>query len=435
MGPSLFTMPSLIEDIFVIAKKPISKYFSYKKKSVVCNYFYEDGTKFTVHSNKNTFIKTAVDTFDVTEKEMRFYLKRCEEKFNLLSELFLQKSLHKVSTYLSKDTLKAIFNLHKLNINTNLSDYNSSYFRDKKLVQFYNRFATYNGSSPYKTPGVMSLIPHLEHSVGTFFPKGGMSQIVKSLTKLAKDVGVKFICNSMVDKIIIQNNQVKGINVNNHFIPSDIVVSNVDVALTYKKLLTGYEPPFRILNQERSSSAIIFYWGIKKIFPELDLHNIFFSEDYKNEFKCIFDEQTISDDPTIYINISSKEQVTDAPIGCENWFTMINVPSNSGQDWNNLIRIARKNIILKLNRILKTEISELINYEYIMDPVGIEKSTNSFLGSIYGSSSNSKFSAFLRHPNFRSSISNLYFCGGSVHPGGGIPLCIWSSKIVSELIE
>jgi len=114
---------------------------------------------------------------------------------------------------------------------------------------------------------------------------------------------------------------------------------------------------------------------------------------------------------------------------------MINVPSNTGQDWERIIEEARDNIILKLSRILKEDISKLIAFESILDPRTIESNTQSYQGALYGASSNNKFAAFLRHPNFKRTINNLYFCGGSVHPGGGIPLCLLSGKIVSDLIE
>tara|TARA_B100001093_G_scaffold488789_1_gene526336 strand:- start:12812 stop:14293 length:1482 start_codon:yes stop_codon:yes gene_type:complete len=435
MGPSLFTMPHLIEELFEIADKPIEDYFTYKRKSVICNYFFEDGTRFSAPSDKNAFAKSASNTFDVSEKTMLDYLFKSENKYELTASLFLENSLHKLSTYLSKDTIKALVRLPQLNINKNLSDYNSSIFKDPRLVQFYNRFATYNGSSPYKTPGIMSMIPHLEHSFGTYFPKGGMHQITKSLVQLAKDLGVKFTFNTKVEEIITKASKVTGIMTAKGFISSDIVISNADVVSSYKKLLPKQKAPERTLSQERSSSALIFYWGIKKTFPDLDLHNIFFSADYKNEFECIFKDQTISNDPTVYINISSKEESNDAPEGCENWFTMVNVPGNKGQDWDALIRQTRTNIIEKLNRVLKVDLNQLINFESIIDPRDIEKKTRSYQGSIYGAASHSKFSAFLRHPNFSSSIGNLFFCGGSVHPGGGIPLCLWSGKITADLIH
>jgi diapolycopene oxygenase len=188
------------------------------------------------------------------------------------------------------------------------------------------------------------------------------------------------------------------------------------------------------VQQERSSSAIIFYWGIKKEFAQLQLHNIFFSDDYKKEFENIFHTKQLSNDPTIYINISSKMESGHAPAGKENWFVMVNAPANIGQDWQQLKQDLRKNIILKLNRLLGEDIETLIETEHIVDPIMIEDQTASYMGSLYGTSSNSKLAAFFRKPNFTNSIKGLYFCGGSVHPGGGIPLCLKSAKIVSDLI-
>jgi phytoene desaturase len=435
MGPSLFTMPQFIEELFEVAQKPIDDYFQYKQKEVVCNYFYEDGTTFSALADANKFAENAAKTFNVSEAKILNYFRDSKVKYDLTASLFLEKSLHKPSTYFTKDTLKAIFNVNSLDINITLSDYNSDMFEDERLVQFYNRFATYNGSSPYQTPGIMSMIPHLEQYFGTYFPKGGMHSITMSMYQLACDIGVEFHFNQKVDQILTEKNEVTRILVNDKQITADVVISNSDIVPTYRNLLKQHKAPEKILKQPRSSSALIFYWGIKKEFPQLDLHNIFFSKDYKAEFDYIFNKKQVHEDPTVYINITSKEETNDAPKGHENWFTMVNVPSNTGQDWDKIIETTRANVITKLSRLLKEDVSELIDFEAILDPKTIESKTQSYQGALYGASSNNKYAAFLRHPNFKSSIANLYFCGGSVHPGGGIPLCLLSGKIVSELIE
>jgi phytoene dehydrogenase-like protein len=209
----------------------------------------------------------------------------------------------------------------------------------------------------------------------------------------------------------------------------------MDMVNAYKTILKKQKQPKRLLDQPKSSSALIFYWGIKRNFAELDLHNIFFSDNYLEEFDHIFKRGTITSDPTVYVNITSVYKPDDAPEDSMNWFTMINVPNNQGQDWDSLIAEARKNIIHKLNRILKTDVESLIEVEEILDPRTIESKTSSAQGALYGNSSNNKFAAFLRHANFSSSVKNLYFCGGSVHPGGGIPLCLLSAKITTEMIN
>ncbi len=255
-----------------------------------------------------------------------------------------------------------------------------------------------------------------------------MHSITQSILKLAQDLGVSFNFGHKVEEIKIENKACKAVKVNGQWHSADLVVSNMDMVNTYRKLLSNQKQPERLLRQPKSSSALIFYWGIKKSFPALGLHNIFFSDDYKDEFDQIFNKGTISSDPTIYVNITSKMQPTDAGRGGENWFTMINVPNNQGQDWDQLITEAKQNMIAKLSRLLKVDLAEYIEEEDYLDPRRIESKTSSSAGSLYGNSSNNPYAAFLRHPHQHNSISNLYFCGGSVHPGGGIPLSLLSAK-------
>jgi phytoene dehydrogenase-like protein len=180
---------------------------------------------------------------------------------------------------------------------------------------------------------------------------------------------------------------------------------------------------------------MIFYWGIRQNFPQLSLHNIFFSGNYQSEFDHLFKYKTLYEDPTVYINVTSKcEPGVQAPEGMENWFVMINVPANVGQDWELFRQQSRERIIAKLSRILGISVEDLIVSETVADPVSIESLTDSYSGSLYGTSSNSKLAAFFRHPNFSNQIPGLYFVGGSVHPGGGIPLCLSSAAITEKII-
>jgi phytoene desaturase len=308
-------------------------------------------------------------------------------------------------------------------------------FKTAEARQLFNRYATYNGSDPYQTPGLLTLIPHLECQLGAYFPKSGMYSITLSIAELAKKLGVQFHFNCKVDEILHDANKVIGIRMGEKKIVADVVVSNLDIHPTYHKLLPKLKKPLKVLNQQRSSSALIFYWGITKTFPQLGLHNILFSADYQEEFKHLFKLQTISKDPTLYINISSKYKADDAPQGHENWFMMINVPNNNQQDWDQLIADARIAILAKVSKMLDEDIGSLITCENVLEPRTIESKTGSYQGSLYGNSSNSPMAAFFRHNNKHEDINGLYFVGGSVHPGGGIPLALSSAKIVADLVE
>ena len=432
-GPSLFTMPQYVDELFSLAGKNPKDEFTYEKLETVCRYFYEDGTRINAWANRDKLAEEiALKTKDPASSVHQF-LDYSAQIYDITHAIFLEKSLHQLRSFLNWETFKALFRFPKIDPFRSMNAANTDFFTDDKTIRFFNRYATYNGSNPYKAPATLNVIPHLEQHFGAYFPKGGMVAITQSLVKLAENLGVKFNYHARVDEILVEDKKVKGIRLNGEIIPADRVVSNMDIWFTYRQLLKNEVAPKRILNQERSSSALIFYWGIKAEFPELDLHNIFFSEDYKKEFAAIWEQQSIDVDPTIYVNISAKYQSGDAPKGAENWFVMINVPANTGQNWDELIAAARKNVIDKLSRMLDRDIAPLIVSEELLDPRSIEQKTASYQGSLYGTSSNNQFAAFLRHANFSSKIKGLYFVGGSVHPGGGIPLALLSAKIVDDL--
>jgi phytoene desaturase len=434
-GPSLFTMPNLLDDVFAHVGKNPRDYYHYTTLAISGKYYFEDGTEITAWADKEKFANEIQDKLSVPGQCVLEYLKKSKHIYSTASHIFLEHSLHKSSTWLTKSVAKAIAEIPHLGLFETMHERNAHLLNDARLVQLFDRYATYNGSDPYRAPGILTSIPHLEFNIGAFMPEGGMHTITKALYKLACDVGVNFQFNASAEEIMIEKKKATGVRTKTKIIYADVVVSNMDVYHTYHRLLPNVAKPVRLLSQERSSSALIFYWGITKQFPELDLHTIFFAKDYRQEFVNLFQTKELYDDPTVYINITSKHCAGDAPPNCENWFVMINVPSQTNHDYTELTQLAKKNIINKLNRLLKTDLTQFIELEETLNPRLIELKTSSYQGSLYGTSSNGKFAAFLRHPNFSKTIKNLFLCGGSVHPGGGIPLCLQSAKITSQLIS
>jgi phytoene desaturase len=434
-GPSLFTQPGNLEELFELANEPIEKYFTYQPVEIACTYFYENGKTVRAYTDAAAFADELNEQVKEEPQHLVDYLKRSGKIYENIGAVFTDHSLHKRRTWLNKRIGKALSTLRFRYLFQSLHRHNNKQFSSPEAVQLFDRFATYNGSDPFKAPAMLSLIPHLEQNQGTFYPKGGMINIANALYHLAKAKGVEFYFDKPVQRIIHHEGKVRGVVVNDKNIAADIVVSNADIYFTYKNLLHDQSRAKKMVKRERSSSAVIFYWGIKKNFPGLQLHNIFFSGDYKKEFDSIFKTKRLSTDPTVYINITAKMEANQAPAGKENWFVMVNAPANAGQNWEQLKTDLRGNIIGKLNRMLNVELETLIETEHSMDPVMIEAQTASYMGALYGTSSNSKLAAFFRQPNFTGTTSGLYFCGGSVHPGGGIPLCLKSAKIVSELIQ
>jgi phytoene desaturase len=435
MGPSVFTMPQFADELFTLCGKNPRDYFSYERLDPVYRYFFEDGSTLEGVNGKEAYAQSMAEG-SLDSKEVIFkYLEKTEEMYNLTDEVFLHNSLHVPKNFFTKAVAKGILNFGKIGAFDTMNGANEKAFKDPRLVQVFNRYSTYNGSSPYLAPATLNVISHVEIERGAYYPEGGMVSITKALEKLAKDIGVEFSYSTPVREILLENKRAAGVRTDKGSHAFDLVISNMDVYNTYHKLIPTAKKPKRTLDQPKSSSGIIFYWGIKGKFDQLTLHNILFAEDYKAEFDTIFEKKEIYHDPTIYVNITAKHSPQDAPEGCENWFAFVNVPNNQGQDWDAFIDQAREAIIRKVDRMLGTDLRSLIECEMVFDPRVIEHRTSSAFGAIYGNSSNNKFAAFMRHPNFSKTIKGLYFCGGSVHPGPSIPLCLLSAKITTDLIK
>ncbi|MGV3505066.1 MAG: 1-hydroxycarotenoid 3,4-desaturase CrtD [Adhaeribacter sp.] len=433
-GPSLFTLPHLVEDLFRAAGRDPQHYFRYQRLEVITHYFFADGSRLQAFADPKLFAAEAEQQLGTPRQQVLDYLRKSGRLYQATAPTFLHKSLHKPATYWSADLLRTLAVLPELGLRSTMHQVNARTFGDARLVQLFDRFATYNGSDPYQAPATLNLIPHLEHNLGAYYPEGGMYAIAASLVQLATELGVAFHYREPVQQILTHGGRASGLLTPVKSYDLDLVVSNMDIVPTYRRLLPQLQAPEKTLQQPRSSSALIYYWGIKRSFPDLHLHNIFFSPDYRQEFTHIFQERTVGPDPTVYVNITSKLTPGDAPPGAENWFVLVNVPHHQGQDWQHLVARTREAVIARVSAALQTDIRPLIACEQVWDPPGIEAQTSSFGGALYGSSSNNPMAAFLRHPNFSSQVKNLYFCGGSVHPGGGIPLCLLSAKIVGDLV-
>lgn len=433
MGPSVFTEPHLIEELISLsASKNVTFQSHHLEES--CRYFFPDGQSITVFPGEEAVAETFSANFGENKTQVTKFLKRQRKNYEAVYPVFIAVSLHRFKHWFNRHIFKAIIRLTKYGLLSSMHKVNKRTFLNPKTVQIFDRLATYNGSSPYKTPGMLNIISHLELNVGPSMPKGGMVSISDTLYKLCLELEVDFHFNEKVTAISHSSNQVNGVQTSKSKYDSEIVVSNMDVHFTYEKLLSNFAAPKLNLNQEKSSSAIVFYWGIKKQFPQLGVHNIFFAKDYEKEFKSIFELKEVYEDPTIYVHISSKVEQSDAPLTGENWFVMINSPINVGQNWDFEIQKLRAYILAKLSTDLGEQIEPLIEVEEINEPRKIESVYNGKQGSIYGNSSNSSFAAFLRHPNFSKKLKGLYFAGVTVHPGGGIPLALNSAKIVERCV-
>lgn len=437
-GPSLLTMPFVLESLFADAGEDWRNYLSIEPLAQHCKYFYPDGTEITAFADSDEFAREIESKTGENAASIKKYFTYSKTIYDLSADLFLFNDIHEFFTYKEHGSPKTLLNLWKLDSLRTVHRANASFFRDPRIIQLFDRYTTYNGSNPYQAPATLNIIPHVEYNMGSFIVGEGIYRIPQALAELAERQGVTMHTNSRVERIVHADRRVQGIVIDGEMLPYDCVVSNADVFTTYQDLL-GNETSRdarRYKRLEPSSSALVFFWGVRGGMTEkLGVHNILFSSDYKQEFFELFDHKACPRDPTVYIYISALFNPHDAPQGYENWFVMINAPYDDGQDWERAVRESRKRIVRKINTLFHIDLEKNIRCERISTPRDIETQTTSHRGSIYGISSNSRTAAFMRQRNRSRRYRGLYFCGGSAHPGGGIPLVLLSGTICADLVK
>ena len=441
-GPSLFTFRNVFDQLFSELGEDLDDYLDLERLDEICHYFWNDGTRLISFGDQEALAAEFEEKLGEPRQNILDFLDYSREIYEITNKLFLWHSLHENSTYFSKTFFSSLLRVGKIDAFKTMNQSVERFFQTEKARQFFDRYATYNGSDPYQTPATLNIIPFVEYGLGAYAVGDGIYAVPRALEKLAKKAGAIFHYNTVVDQITWKKRLgggriVEGIQIGGLTYEYPIVISNADVTPTYHRLLDDdtSTPIKRYHDLEPSSSGLVFYWGMGREFPELGLHNIFFSSDYKREFREIFQEAKCPTEPTVYVNITSKHSSHDAPAGSENWFVLINAPYDDGQNWDEEVKRVRRAVVDRLSYVLEADIEAAIEEEGVMTPADIQAKTDSHRGSLYGISSNSRTAAFSRHPNRSRRYRGLYFCGGSAHPGGGMPLVVLSGKIAADLVR
>lgn len=436
-GPSLFTMPFILEKLFLEFGKNMNNYLTISEPEPLCRYMYPDGVVFDNHADRKRTMAEIKKFAPEDSEAYSAFLDRSEDLYNRTADAFLFNPL-----YGFKD-LKHLKLLDFLDIDafSTVSEKVDQYFKSDYLRQFFKRFTTYNGSSPFRAPATLNVIPHVELNQGGYYVLGGLYKIAEAMHQLAIEAGVTFHFEADVQSIQHSGKKVTGVNLSSGKTDfCDLLIANSDATDTIINLL----PESAVSNRKKekqkaiepSCSGFVMMLGCNKKWESLRHHNIFFSVNYRKEFDDIFNAKKMPADPTIYIANSSFTNSDHAPDGSSNLFVLVNAPYISdGQDWKSIRSQYSAFLIQELEKRGLEGLGDSIKYSEVITPPDFLKRYRSNRGSIYGTSSNSKFAAFMRPRNKLRGIENLYLVGGSTHPGGGIPLVIQSAFNAMELLQ
>jgi phytoene desaturase len=437
-GPTLVTMPFVLDEVFRRVGRNRQDYITLRPVDPACQYRWSDGSQLNMPFDLEAVIQAVEDFAPGEGKHARAYLDHAKEVYEMTKDIFIFSPFDGFREFFKLKNASLLPRLPRLRFASTLHKHNASYFKDPRIRQLFDRFATYNGSNPYKAPATLMVIPWVEIGYGAWYPDGGMYSIVNGLVTLASELGVEIHTNQRVTSIEVAANSVQGIRLaHGQIISCDHVVSNADVYVTRKHLLGLPVPEPRDL----SCSGVVVQASVDAVDHGLAHHNILFADDYKREFMAI--EQQRHHDPhaTIYISRSGSADATLSAPGRENWFILINAPANGVSPVLNAQESSQWKghedaVIDKLlGRLAAFGLNPTIREHRLRTPDTMAEEWSSYRGALYGASSNSPFSAFLRPRQKSREVGNLWYVGGSSHPGGGIPLVATSGMIAASLIE
>ncbi len=435
-GPSVITMRHVFEELFAIAGRKLDDYLDFVAIDPLTRYFYPDGIVLDASRELARMVEQ-IERIEPRDVEGYLsYLAYAARLHRITGPVFIYDQPPSLKSFTKVAPLDA-FKIDPLRTMNQAID---GFVRSPHLRQLLGRFATYVGASPYQAPATLNVIAHVELNGGVWYPKGGIYAIAQALEKLALELGVTIHTNCPVQQIIIEQGKAVGvINGNGERVLANTVIANVDVASVYERLIPAENRPHaqlsRLNAQEPSCSGFIMMLGVRGHSPNLAHHNIFFSRDYRAEFEDIFRRGSPPNDPTVYVAITAKTDPQDAPADHENWFVLVNAPA-LGPQWAWDERSTRD----YGDRVLDTlaahglDIRPRLIESHIWTPTDIERLSAARRGALYGASSNNRFAAFLRPRNQSSVFKNLYFAGGTTHPGGGVPMVTLSGKVAANLI-
>jgi len=317
--------------------------------------------------------------------------------------------------------------------------YTARFFRSEHLRMAYTFQNIYVGQSPFSAPALFSMIPAAELTEGSMFPVGGMYSVAEKLMAEAVGLGVRFHFAKPVRKILTEAGRAAGVLfADGTEARADIIVANADLPYVYRELLPPSLKSRRIERMKYSCSALVLHWAVDKQYPQLGQHSTFLADSFREGLDKIFIDKSMGDDPCFYIHAPVRTDPSAAPEGCDTLSVAVGVghlDPKRPQDWDLITEKARRAVFSKLRKIGIADIEEHIKFEIVTTPGSWEEALNVSRGSVFGSIGHNILQmGWFRPHNRDRRYRNLYFTGGSTHPGNGIPMVLLSARLVSERI-
>ena len=436
-GPTVITAPFMFDDLFAAAGRRREDYFELAPCDPFYRIFNHEGRAFDYNGDE-AFILDQIRQWNPADAEgYQRFMKTTKAIFQKgFVELADKPFLH------FSDMLKVAPDLIKMQSYMSVYDYAAQFVKDEFLRRSFSFHPLLIGGNPFDAPSIYAMIHYLEREWGIHYAVGGTNVIVSALGRLFEELGGTIHLNAEVEEILVDDRRVTGIRMKDGTIHhADHIVSNADVAFTYRNLIPEqYRRKWtnaRVESLKYSMSLVVIYFGTKRLYRDQGLahHNIILGERYRALLDDIFNQQIVADDFSLYLHMPTISDPSLAPEGHELFYVLSPVPHlGSGTDWTQQAKPYRDRIMQFLEDNYLPDLQENIVAEHMIDPLHFQNTLNSHLGSAFSVQPILTQSAWFRPHNRSEDFDNLYFVGAGTHPGAGLPGVLSSSIIVENLI-
>lgn len=438
LGPSLLTMPYIFERLFSGSGKSMGDYVEISEVPLQWRSFFTDGTHIDLYSDLERMAQENPQLTNEDIAEYSDFLAYAGKIDRLTLPGYFEKGF---------DDIRSIIRFHGPLTALRGFDYFSSmqqginrHVSHSHMRDMLGYFIKYVGSSAYRAPAVLNMMAHMQHEQGVWYVKGGLHRLAEGIAQLARDIGVDIHTGHSIRTAITDGSgHIQYIVLSDGSRRSaDYIISNMEVLPFYRHVLD--QPPRNMAKLEDkfepASSGLVLHLGIDRTYPQLGHHNFFFSADSRKNYREVFEKKVLPTDPTIYLVNTNKTDAEQAPAGHENLKILPHIPPLQKKEYTKADYLAFREIVLeKLEKMGLEGLRDHIVSEYMLTPHDIESLYFSDHGAIYGTVSDRRKNKGFKHPKQSKHIDNLYFVGGTVNPGGGMPMVTLSGQQVGAMIS
>jgi len=430
MGPSWYWMPDVFENFFALFGKKPQDFYELKRLDPAYRVYFDKDEVVDIPADMPELEILFESIEPGSSNKLKQFLAQAKYKYEVGMGEYVFRPSHTLGEFIDWNLIRKSFSMQLI---TSMSKHVRKYFKDPRLIKLLEFPVLFLGAKPQDTPAMYSMMNYADLVLGTWYPMGGMHEIVKAMVNVAEDLGVDIKLNTEVTKIDVTDSLVSKIQTSKGIFNADFVIAGADYEHVDQQLIAepnrNYDSKYWD-SRTMSPSALLFYIGINKKLGDIKHHNLFFDEDFEQHAKEIYTTPKWPEKPLFYVCCPSKTDDTVAPAGCENLFFLI--PLAPGLEDSETLRESYFNLIVnRFEKITGESIKDhiIVKRSYAMND--FKADYHSFKGNAYGLANTLGQTAFFKPAMQAKHIKNLLYTGQLTVPGPGVPPALISGQVAA----